>query len=217
MKTEGHTREAFENKPVKRGLYDKVVKKMLEKDDKGCVTSLCGPAAKLHAESLMPLLRSNSELLFAEWDKELSIEQEMEKQIKECNDKRIVFKLGNIWDVMRSKYIYKKGWQHKHVLFDLDFCRSTDVLIAQGLQLELKRLARSKLPRKSGFWIYLTVCKRGDRDEEWLSFSNKVLNIFTRNGWSMSYTKLESYKDVKGPHMVSMLFRFKWNDTNNRK
>jgi hypothetical protein len=219
-----YTKELFETKTTKRAIEKGTVSTILEwrnlgAKNRGSAMALCGPAVEEHIKTLLPLLRPKSELLFAEWSKEVAEKNDIAGSVKAFGDKRIVYHFGNIWDVMRKQYIYKKGWKGKHVFFDLDFCRTADTLIAQGLQQELKRLAVSKLPRKNGFWLSITACQRGDKSSEWWELYHKTGQIFLRADWAIkSGTRILPYTEGRtGANMVNMLFHFMWDYNKARK
>ena len=174
------------------------------------MVSLPGPAVERHVKVFQPLLRKHSQVMFAEWNKNIVKKEQMRKQLKACEDPRFFLSVGNVWDCLRRCYINRQGWEHKHVLFDLDFCGTVDTLVAQGLILELKRLARSKLPRRSGFWISLTVCKWKDYDREWIHLPGRVVEIFANAGWRLHHWDCDPYKEQKGAPMFHILLRFEY-------
>jgi len=215
-----HYRAAmFEGKKIKRRISLQNINRILwwgkernKAQDKGCVCSLCGPAVETHVKEFLPMLRCKSELLVAEWDRATAKSENIAGRIKTIGDKRIVFYLGDLWKGIRQHYISKRGWDHKHVLFDLDFCITVDDLLAQRLQKELKQLARSKLPRLQGFWMFLTFLQRGDLDKEYWDFANKIGRIFHEAGWQISYHHVLPYRDGhNSAPMCNIVFRFHWN------
>lgn len=205
--------ETFEAKKKKEKLHEDTVSKILSYGDKGCVLSLPGPAVERHVRVFQPLLRKHSQTLFVEWNRKMAKKEQMRERIKACGDTRFVLSIGDVWGCLRRRYINKEGWEHKHVLFDLDFCVTVDTLVSQGLILELKRLSRSKLPRRNGFWISLTVCKWKDYDREWIRLPGKVVEIFENSGWRLQHWEGEPYKERKGAPMFHILLRFRydWN------
>lgn len=214
----------FESKHTKRGLHEAVTSQILEFGDKGCVVSLCGPAVEPHYRDMRCLLRKDSQLLMAEWNEGVVREERLRDRIKALGDSRVVFYEGDVWQAITKLYIRKKGWDHKHVLFDLDFCCTAETAIAQGLYMNLKRLALSKLPRKTGFWIVITFCRRGDRYGEWQDVISKVIRTFSRAGWQMSFNENIPYAERgalshkrKGANMVMLKFRFHWDYNLSRK
>jgi len=222
----------FEGKKVKRSVSLENIKrisrwgknilslgrKKKRSMDKGCAVSLCGPAIETHVKEILPLLRCKSELLVAEWSKKTIEKENMVERVKSIGDERVVFYVGNVWDGIRQHYLKKKGWNHKHVLFDLDFCNTVDELLTQKLQIELKHLARSKLPRRQGFWVFLTFLQRGDMDKEYWDFANKVGRIFHEAGWQISYHHMLPYRDGhKGAPMCNIVFRFHWDYSKQRR
>jgi len=213
-----YDRKTFESKKFKRALENRIAKEILSYGDKGCVVSLCGPAVETHFGTLKPILRNKSELLFAESNPAIVKKERMKERVEACGDKRIVFRAYDVWDAVRKRYIYREGWKHKHVFFDLDFCATADTLVGQGLLLELKKLARSKLPRRGGFWLSITSCQRGDIDAEWWNLYTNVGRIFLNAKWSIRPpTRIEPYREQghKGANMVNMLFHFKYDVNKN--
>jgi hypothetical protein len=206
-----YTTEMFETKTVKRCLEQNRVNYIKSQKAKGCVVSLCGPAVRPHIKFLKPLLNTKSELLFAEWDKEVFLNNNMKQTVSNERDPRISIQFGNVWDAVRKRYVHKKGWQHKHIFFDLDFCATAETLLAQGLQKELKTLATSKLPKKSGFFVSLTMCRRNDRDGEYIRFYSRLLEIFFDAGWSIKYSDFVPYREnnKKGTVMVNIFLHVK--------
>ena len=207
----------FEAKERKARLHEDIVKEITAHGDRGCVISLPGPAIERHIKVFQPLLRKHSQVMFVEWNKKTVKKERMRERMKACGDARFLLSVGNVWDCMRRRYINKQGWEHKHVLFDLDFCATVDTLVSQGLILELKRLARSKLPRRNGFWISLTVCRWKDNDSEWIRLPSKIAEIFVNAGWSLKYWKCDPYKEQRGAPMFHTLLRFEYNWNLTRK
>lgn len=202
----------YEGKKKKRALEEKNISTILKHNAKGCVVCLSGPAIEVHAEALAPLLKAKSELLFVEIDEDLAKSENMGKRTKKIGDSRVTFRTGNVWDVVRGKYLYRNGWKGKHVLFDLDFCETAESLIAKGLLKELRLLAQSKLPRRSGFWLSLTVCQRGDINSEWIVLPSKMIDIFHKAKWSIRPdSRINPYKDGnRGSPMLNFLFHFRY-------
>jgi len=215
------TKELFENRPVKRQTYAQLIAKMHLFKDKGCIVSLGGPAIEIHYKELASLLRRNSQLLFAEIDKVLIIDENLPSRIEALGDSRVKFYAGDIWDGIMFNYVQKQGWEHKHVLFDLDFCCTAPTAIKQSLYTHLSLLAKSKLPRKNGFWISLTFCRRGDLTNEWQRVISEIIQLFTNQGWQLSINNNITYAEKGGNkakrrignNMVTMQFRFRWDYT----
>jgi hypothetical protein len=209
--------KTFEAKKKKAKLHEDVVDEVLSHGDRGCVVSLPGPAIERHVKVFQPLLRKNSQCMLVEWNRDMVREEQMRQRMKACGDLRFVLSVGNVWDCLRRCYINRQGWEYKHVLFDLDFCATVDILVSQGLILELKRLARSKLPRRTGFWISLTVCKRQDIDREWAQLPGKIVDIFENVGWRNKHWSCFHYKEQKGARMFHILLRFEYDRNLTRK
>lgn len=205
--------KTFCSKVTKRQLEQERVYYITSQKGKGNVASLCGPAVKEHIETLKPLLNKNSKLLFAEWDKKVCQYNGMKRQVREAKDDRISLYIGNIWDMI------KKERKRVFLFLDLDFCLTVDTLIAQGLQNELKKIAYSKLPKRTGFFISLTMCQRGDKGGEYLKFAAKVQEIFYTAGWSIRYADLRPYReqDNKGTVMVNTFIHVRMDYNNKRK
>ncbi len=206
-----YTREVFERKKVKRALEKKNASIILQSNSKGCIVSLCGPAIEQHADILRPLLRKKSRLLFCEIDKSMAKNEKMLQRVEALDDQRIRLVIGDIWKTLKKQ----KGWDRKFILFDLDFCKTAYTLKNfEGLIPRLRWLANSKLPRQSGFFISLTVCKWGDLSNSYLDLSSDIFKIFDECGWSLVESRAKSYRESKaeGASMFNMLFHFKWND-----
>jgi hypothetical protein len=197
-------------------MYKQLFSKMHKYGDRGSIASLGGPSIEIHYKELEPLLRRRSSLLFAEMNKNLIQHENLVQRIQNLNDPRVDFYQGDIWDGINS-YMKADGWYHKHVLFDLDFCCSAPTVIKAGLWNYLAKLAESKLPRKNGFWISLTFCRRADLGNEWMWVPSLVLKTFTVRGWQPSHAAILPYAEKRsgangkvGSNMVTMQFRFKW-------
>jgi len=206
----------FENRPVKRSIYRGLIARMQSYNDKGSIVSLGGPAIETHYKEMAPLLRKRSELLFAEIDRKMIREERLVKRIKDLSDSRVIFYEGDVRHGILDHYIIKDGWYHKHVLFDMDFCRTANTIIRELNFLGfLDVLAKSKLPRKGGFWLVLTFCRWGDIESCWSKSISKIIDIFHDNGWRLSVADICPYAEKRslgtaGTSMVTMHFRFHW-------
>lgn len=215
-------RELFENKKVKRSLHRELTDRILSFGDKGCVVSLCGPAVEVHYKELKPLLRKHSQMLFAEIDLELINSENLVRRVYDLCDNRIKLFGGDVWDGINRLYLQRQGWHHKHVLFDFDFCCTASTAINKlGLYSRLEALAASKLPRKNGFWLAFTFCRRGDKHNMWRSSISDIIQLFAKHNWELSLNVNTPYAekggDKKRPrigaNMITMFFRFRWNYT----
>ena len=205
-----YARQLFENKLVKRKLHNYLTSKILSFNDRGCIVALAGPAVEVHYKELKPILRKNSELLFAEIDSEMAAEEKLIERVNKLKDKQVVIQIDDVWKAIINKYITKNGWEHKHVLFDFDFCCTAQTVVKNDLYSNLRWLSNSKLPRNSGFWVAMTFCKRKDINHTWHEIPSKMIDIFYEAGWNLTLNENLSYTEGHtGANMVNMLFRFK--------
>ena len=210
-----YDKHMFENKLVKRGLYTKLISSINEYKDRGSIVTLIGPALETHYNELRPILRPRSDLLMAEYDSDLIKRECIVERIKNLHDDRITFFKGDVWDSIKKRY-KNCGWHHKHVLFDMDFCCTAKTAFDNGLTRHLEWLITSKLPRRKGFWISLTFCRRKDTKEIWRSLPSDVLYLYGKYGWSMTEERVITYTEKSpnkkgrvGANMVMMWFRFR--------
>lgn len=215
-------RELFENKKTKRNLHREFTDRILSFGDKGCVVSLCGPAMETHYKELKPLLRKNSQMLFAEINPKVIENERLAQRTEALGDRRVKFFAGNVWDGIHLQYLRRQGWHHKHVLFDLDFCCTAETAIKRlDLYSKLETIAASKLPRKNGFWISVTFCRWGDKNNRWRAAISEIIHIFAKHNWELSFNHNAPYaekggnkeKRRLGANMLTMVFRFRWNYT----
>jgi len=218
-----YTRETFESKKLKRQLINKLIREMLSCGDRGSIVVLSGPAIEVQYNELKPLLRNKSDLLFVDNDVKMVKRERLIERVKKLNDPRAKFYTGDIWEALKECYVKKQGWKYRHVFFNLDFCCTASTLARDGLYEHLYWLAASKLPRRKGFWLAFTFCRWGDFTREWQKVPSKTIGIMDRVGWSLVISHIIPYaekgengKNKGGTNMVTMWFKFKWNNLKRR-
>ena len=209
--------DLFAGKERKRLIIEHNIKTILSFGDKGCVVSLSGPSPEIVYHYLKPLLKKKSQLLLAEHDAKMVEDLRLRHRTEQIKDGRLIFRTGDVFKEMRRQYETRQGWEHKHVLFDLDFCDSARTLLRDTPIFEsLKWLAKSNLPRKEGFWISITTCQRGDFNADWMRLQDFVRRTFWTECWNTNAEQRNNYIETGkrgGTAMVNWLIRFyksKW-------
>jgi len=169
------------------------------------VVSCTGPNINAHLDEYRCILGEQGTLYVAENNKSVF---DIIKNALGKNNTKVKLFFGDVFDVI-NKYLPK---QTRRVYLDLDFCRTFGELKREGLLDSISTLSECTFDMYQ-VWITFTFTERndpfrtGDTKQDRKNIVKEIQNAW---GDNLECVSCQSYRDVNGPPMITILFRCVW-------